>query len=155
VYFTSVPSWNPGKVRRHRTYIDALKTVGVEVVEGRFQRDEKLCQASCGQLFPFYTEKLTDVHIATAILRDGVKDKFDWAYLMSGDADQAPTIRTLREMAPTKKVHLILPPRRTSAELQQLADATIGPLGYRDLKGHVFPDQITIGNRIIQKPTEW
>jgi uncharacterized LabA/DUF88 family protein len=155
IYFTSIPPWNVGKIRRHRTYIDALKTVGVEIVEGRFQRDQKLCQASCGQLFDFYSEKLTDVHIATSLIRDGVAGTFDWAYLVSGDADQAPAIKILREMAPTRRVHLVLPPRRDSQDLRKLADACTGPLSHRTVKPHVFPDQITVGSRIIQKPAEW
>ena len=155
VYFTAVPPWSASKSRRHQTYVDALKTLGIEVVAGRFQKDQRRCHAACGQFFDVYTEKLTDVHIATSILRDGVAGSFDWAYLMSGDADQAPTIRTLHDMAPGKRVHVILPPRRESAELRQVADRCTGPLNHRRLKGHLLPDALTIGSRIIQRPSDW
>jgi hypothetical protein len=106
-------------------------------------------------LYSFYVEKLTDVNIATELLADAVTGRFDWAYLLSGDADQAPTIRKVRQLAPTKKVHVIFPPRRTSMELQQLADSCLGEIGYRKIRAHQFPDTIVHGNRTIQKPAKW
>jgi hypothetical protein len=155
VYFTSIPPWSASKQRRHETYLAALGTVNVEIVRGRFQRDEMLCRASCGQLFKYYVEKQTDVNIATRILHDGVKGYYDWAYLISGDADQAPTIRMLRSLDPSRKVQVIFPPRRPSTELQNLADKCMGELGYKKLSAHLFPDQIEVGTRTIQKPSSW
>ena len=155
VYFTSIPPWNPGKQRRHETYLAALKSVNVEIVQGRFQRDQMLCTGTCGQLFTYHVEKLTDVNIATRMLRDSVTGVFDWAYLVSGDADQAPTLRTLRLLDPTKQVRVIFPPRRVSAELTSLADDCPGELSHRTLRKHLFADTLKIGDRILQKPATW
>jgi hypothetical protein len=155
LYFTSIPPWNRTKAARHETYIAALENVGVEVIRGRFQKDEKECFATCRELFTVYSEKLTDVNIATSMLRDGVQDKYDWAYLVSGDADQAPVIRALRVLMPKKRVRVLFPPRRDSAELRSLAACSVGPIGWRVLKEHQFPDKITAGARIIQKPSLW
>jgi uncharacterized LabA/DUF88 family protein len=154
IYFTSVPPWNHNKAARHERYITALESVKVQVVRGHFQRDEMLCRGACGQLFYRYTEKLTDVNIATAMLRDGVTSQFDWAYLVSGDADQAPTIRTLQTLVPAAKVYVLFPPRRHSTELTQVA-TQFTPLGSRAFKPHQFPDKLVVGDRIIEKPDNW
>ena len=155
IYFTSVPPWNHAKQERHRTYIAALESVGVEIVEGRFQRDQMTCKGECGQLFSNFVEKLTDVNIATTILRDAVQGRTDWVYLISGDADQAPTIRALRQLAPSCGVHVVFPPRRHSAELDGLADSVTQSLGYKALKANQFPDEIKTQRRTIQKPAAW
>lgn len=155
VYFTSVPPWNRGKQERHRTYIAALESAGIDIMEGRFQRDEMICKGMCGQLFPHFVEKLTDVNIATTILRDAIQGRTDWVYLISGDADQAPTIRTIRVLVPACGVHVIFPPRRHSTELESLADKVTQQLGYKTLKANQFPDTITTPSRTIQKPKEW
>jgi len=155
LYFTSLPPWNPRKVARHQAYLAALTSVGVEIIMGRFQKDLAFCYADCKQPFDVYTEKLTDVHIATSILRDAVLDRFDWAYLVTGDADQAPTIRTLRAIAPTKEVYVVFPPRRHANELATTAVAHIGPLSARKIKPHIFPDEVSVGNRVIHKPEGW
>lgn len=154
VYFTSVPPWNEAKAARHEKYISALESTGVETVRGRFQRDEIICRGDCGQLFTRYVEKLTDVNIATRLLYDGVTSKYDWAYVVSGDADLAPAIRTLRAMAPQCRVRVLFPPRRHSTELTQVAHDN-RPLGHRALKPHLFTDVINVKGRTIVKPANW
>ena len=153
-YYTSLPPWSQAKQRRHETYIAALESKGIKTVRGRFQRDEKICGGSCKELFLTYTEKLTDVHIATSLLVDGFRDEFDIAYLMSGDADLAPAIQALKIIAPDKKVKVLFPPRRHSTELEQVAWRS-DPIGWKKIRDHQLPDTITIGNRTIQRPNEW
>lgn len=156
VYFTSLPPWNQQKIARHQVYMDALRSTGVMVVEGRFQKDTRKCFAVCQLPFEVYVEKLTDVNIATRMIEDAVLDRTDWIYLVTGDADQAPAIRTLRVLAPGKAVRVIFPPRRHSAELQQVADDHLGPLGHRKLKPHLLPEEITLpSGRTIRKPASW
>lgn len=156
LYFTSLPPWNDQKIARHQVYIDALKSVGVTVVEGRFQKDTRVCFATCRLPFDVYVEKLTDVNIATRMIEDAVLDRTDWIYLMTGDADQAPAIRTLRTLAPEKGVRVIFPPRRHSTELEKVANDYLGPLVHRKIKPHVLPDTITLPDgRKIHKPANW
>jgi uncharacterized LabA/DUF88 family protein len=155
LYFTSLPPWNQQKMARHQVYLDALQSVGVTVIKGRFQRDSRNCFATCKELFDVYVEKLTDVNISTRMLEDAVLDRIDWAYLISGDADQVPTIRALRTIAPQKVVRVIFPPRRHSIELEQVSQYHL-PLGHRALKRHLLPDPITLPNgRTLRKPDTW
>jgi uncharacterized LabA/DUF88 family protein len=154
IYFTSIPLWSKGKAERHRRYIAALGSVGVHTELGRFQREETICDATCKLLYYRYTEKLTDVHIATTMLADGVQGKYDWAYLISGDADQAPTLRALQRVAPTCGVYVLFPPRRHSAELVQTAHRS-QQLYHRAFKNHQFADRLHVGGRTIEKPDNW
>lgn len=156
VYFTSLPPWDQQKIARHQVYMDALRSTGVMVMEGRFQKDTRKCFAVCQLPFEVYVEKLTDVNIATRMIEDAVLNRTDWIYLITGDADQAPAIRTIRVLAPRKAVRVIFPPRRHSTELEQMADNYLGPLGHRKLKPHLLPEEITLGSgRTIRKPAKW
>lgn len=55
IFFTAVLTWNHEKQKRHRNYINALKAVGVEIVESNFKRIGR----------KDYEEKQTDVQIAS------------------------------------------------------------------------------------------
>ena len=59
-YFTARVNGDPGKNKRHSTYIDALKAVGgIEVIEGRFQLEPFYC-SNCHSRRPVPKEKQTD-----------------------------------------------------------------------------------------------
>jgi hypothetical protein len=154
VYFTSIPPWDNSKASRHKTYIDALKFFNVEVVEGRFQRDPTICRAACKETFPYYSEKLTDVHIATRLLVDAQSDQFDWAYLISGDADQVPAIKAVKKIAPEKRIYVLFPPRRNAAELSQTAHRHES-LGWKAFRDCQLPEVIQSGKRVIRRPMRW
>jgi hypothetical protein len=42
-YFTTLATWDPGKVVRHRLFITAQETEGVKVVYGEFKRKDRFC----------------------------------------------------------------------------------------------------------------
>lgn len=154
IYFTSLPPWSNSKQARHERYIAALSSVKVETVLGRFQKDEAFCLATCQEMFYRYNEKLTDVHIATKMLEDAVRGNIDWAYLVSGDADQAPAIRVMRRIAPEVKSLVLFPPRRNSTELRDVANRHVN-LGSKAFRHHLLPDRLTVRGRIIDKPANW
>ena len=43
-FFTAICTWDIGKLKRHENYVAALKTVGVQVHEGKFSRVYKECK---------------------------------------------------------------------------------------------------------------
>ena len=85
-YFTSRVSNNPDKQKRQTTYIEALESVGIKIYYGHYQSDRTSCRL-CGNIWPTYHEKMTDVNIATQMLIDAYQDKYDMAMLISGDSD--------------------------------------------------------------------
>lgn len=155
VYCTAVPDWDRGKHDRHRTYIAALESRGVTVVEGRFQPDAVACRATCQELWNAYNEKMTDVNLATTMFIDAVADRFDRAYLITGDSDQVPTIKALAAFDRPRPVTVVFPPKRTSEHLRQIADQN-RRLGWKSFRSHQLPDTIRLDSgRTIRRPARW
>lgn len=98
-YFTSRVGNNPDKQKRQSTYIEALDSVDIKIYYGNYQRDKVECRR-CGNIWPVYHEKMTDVNIATQIIFDAYQDKYDMAMLISGDSDLVPPIRAVHEWFP-------------------------------------------------------
>jgi hypothetical protein len=73
-YFTSRVSNNPDKQKRQTTYIEALESVGIKIFYGHYQNDKTECR-QCGNIWPTFHEKMTDVNIATQIILDAYQDR--------------------------------------------------------------------------------
>ena len=154
-YFTAVPPWNAGKARRHRTYLQALRSTGVRIVEGRFQETEGSCRGSCKEVFRIYEEKETDVNISSCVIDDAFNDVFDWVYLVTGDSDQVPTIEMVRRLKKGQKSYCVFPPRRHSADLKQRADRH-KQLGRGPFLNSQFPVEMHLpGGVVIRCPATW
>ena len=80
---------NPGIVKRHETFIEALKNADVTVHLAAFKKTAK-----------GHEEKETDVAIAVALLELFHTDAADCAFIMSGDTDLMPALRAVRRMYP-------------------------------------------------------
>jgi hypothetical protein len=113
VYFTAVADWNPGKARRHRTYIAALPERHVEVVLSRFQRVVKSCKTQVRSC-PFQEEKETDVALASRVLVDALTGLVEKQIVITADTDHVPMLRHVRAVAPTTELVLAIPPGRLS-----------------------------------------
>ena len=146
---------DPGKVRRQDAYLDALSTLpDVSVHYGYFLRHRAYCR-TCGDSWPTYEEKMTDVNIAMELLGDAEADRFDTALVVSGDSDLAGPIENVLARHSGKRVVVAFPPARVSNRLRRIATAslTIGPgvLGRSRL-----PERIEMedGYRLT-RPAEW
>jgi hypothetical protein len=125
VYFSAFASHraakNPGQFARHQAYLRALEATSVECVMGRFKMNPVRC-FKCGSTWQKPEEKETDVAIATHMVRDAFRDRFDVCYLLSGDTDLVPALRIIRAEFPTKGlVSLSAPNRPHSAEILRIA----------------------------------
>ncbi len=132
IYFSAYPthlaSRYPDKLARHRLYVSALTTGGAQFVKGKFKRKYLTCRANGGCKKDFYTheEKETDVAIGVFLLEQAFLDRFDVAYILSGDTDFAPAIRRTKVNFPNKELVAVLPPgRKRHKELVQLTDRKI------------------------------
>src|SRR3989442_752520 len=81
-YFTTLATWNSGKVVRHRLFIKAQEAEGVNVVYGEFKRKDRYCPL-CRNHFRTVEEK--HVNIAIYLFRLAVSDPYDKAIIISGD----------------------------------------------------------------------
>jgi uncharacterized LabA/DUF88 family protein len=141
---------------RQTTYIDALTAHCslLTVEEGRFQQKSIECR-ECGSLRLSYEEKETDVNIAVALVEDAVLDRYDTAVVISADSDLCPAVRSIRRVAPDKRVVVAFPPRRVSGELRRAAHAsfTIADL---KIRRSLLPEVVaTAGGIVLKRPGYW
>jgi len=105
VYCTAAVKKNPPARKRQRAYIDALTAFRPEinVLYGHCLAKEVRCR-KCGHMYIRHEEKMADVNIANQLLLDAMEGKFDSAFLISGDSDLVPPIRTIKTRFPDKKI---------------------------------------------------
>ena len=123
--FTAIVDWNIQTKQhsrfRHNLYNKVLRSVGVEIVKGRFLKKRVMCHL-CHRYFKTHEEKRTDVNIALKLLTDAIEDRYDKALIISADSDLIPAIEAVHKVTPDKEVGVMFPIGRTSVHLRQEAD---------------------------------
>lgn len=160
-YFTALPNWNTAKRQRHITYLKALRTKNVRVIEGHFKPTSKTIwvNQNIDIIHKSHEEKQSDVALGVEIIRKGFEDAYDIAIIISADGDQTPTIKAAKEIVlpnrPRKIIEVIFPLNRHSDSLGRFADRTRQILK-TDLQNSQFPNPITLpGGKSIIMPPEW
>lgn len=152
--FTALATWDAGKVARHKLFIGANESVGVEVVYGEFKRKDKHCHVCKGK-YQTFEEKQTDVNIALSLFRLAVTDQYDRAVIVSGDTDLIPAIKAVRSTFPHKQIGVILPIGRSSGDLLKHADFRF-KMREHHLVSSRFSDQIVLPDRsTLDCPATW
>lgn len=175
-FFTAISNdFGEDSVRRHNQYITALEATGVKVIKGYFIKKEtrcrvKDCHYSGYRMFEDREEKQTDVNISLQLLKDAILDRYDKCFLMSGDNDFAPVLRTLMELFPKKQAGLVTPPFKNGivpfSKVRRIKEACyhnkvtnkrlIVNLHFDMLKGHSLPAEIKVdGKPSIKMPDEY
>ena len=151
-YFTTLATWNAGKVARHQLFIRANEMEGVQVVYGEFKRKQKRCPL-CYKMYPTVEEKQTDVNIALKLFQLAVQDVYDKAIIISGDTDLLPAVKAVQATFPTKTIGVVIPIGRASEDFKKNTDF------HHKMKEHQllasrFPDTITLpdGSTLVCPP---
>ena len=153
-YFTAFATWKPSKVLKHKTYIKALRHVGVDVVHGKFKKKDKYCP-NCEKYFKTPEEKKTDVNIAIRLFQDAVNDEYDIAIIISGDSDLIPSVEAIKSTFPSKEIGIVIPIKRHALELKNVSDFHM-KMKEKHLASSVFDDIITLDNgQTLTKPASW
>jgi uncharacterized LabA/DUF88 family protein len=152
VYFSAYAHYrstkDPTIVVRHRKYVAALESTGVEVVLGNFKRKPRHC-FKCQSKWDSHEEKETDVNIAVRLVADAFRDQFDVAYVISADTDLVPAMKCVRSVAgaagANKEVVAVFPPmqNRNVNSLIQGSDRQIR-LNQTHIANARLPDSITL-----------
>lgn len=164
----------PDVVKRHRTYITALKGHGVKIHLSNFKRKrrQELVSEARFQIRPLrrwwriplpsarvsittHEEKETDVAIATTLIDLLHRQKCDAAVLMTGDTDLAPAVRVARKLFPHAPISIAFPFLRHNRHLQRQV-ATSVKISARLYQQHQFPSRLVLPNgKTLTKPTTW
>ena len=114
----------------NKQYLDALEAYCALTTThiGRFQHKHHRCHA-CQQKWTSYEEKESDVSLGVQLVEDTALGMMDEAWIVSGDSDMAPAVRSARRIAAQQgralRLVAVFPPRRSSHTLSQLADHTL------------------------------
>lgn len=120
-YFTTLATWDAGKVAKHKLFIKAQEAEGVSVVYGEFKRKQKYCSL-CHRKFWTVEEKQTDVNIALSLFQFAVQEKYDKAIIISGDTDLLPAVKAVQATFPVKQIGVVIPIGRASEDFKNKAD---------------------------------
>jgi uncharacterized LabA/DUF88 family protein len=152
-YFSALADWLPSKSKKHARYINALRSVGVKVILGKFTEKDKKCPL-CKGSYKTHEEKKTDINIALAIVKGAVQDQFDTALIMSGDSDLSPVTAAVKQLCPAKKVGIIIPQNQYAVNLKQNSDFH-KKMETKHLRKSLLPAQITYQGQTITAPAGW
>ena len=162
-YFTALPEHlylaDPGRLRRHRTYLRALTAHGSlrpSIILGRIAQQQVLVRTASAEItWSIWREKGTDVALAMALLREASKGDMDEAVIVSGDADYLPAVKVFREMYPDIGLRFAFPRGRASKELLREApnSFTLTSAAYLS---HRLPERIRLpSGKFLHCPAEW
>jgi hypothetical protein len=153
-YFTSRVSSPKDKADRQNTFLEALGTLPkFEIFYGVYQVNSRKCP-HCGKYDQIPNEKMTDVNIATEMLTDAFKGKFDTALLISADGDLQTPVERITQMK-DKRIVVIFPPNRNSFKLKHAATATM-IMGRAHLATSQLPKKITKPDGfVLKRPAKW
>ena len=155
-YFTArLAGPKADKKARQATFLGALETQpNLTIHYGHFLRKTRTC-ASCGARWPVYEEKMTDVNVAVQLLGDAQDNRFDTAFIVSGDSDLAGPVEAVLSRYPEKRVIVAFPPGRRSDKLRRIASGAF-VIGRKTLKESQLPDTVArIGRPRVTRPTDW
>jgi uncharacterized LabA/DUF88 family protein len=146
---------NSADAKRQTTYLDALATIDkLEIQEGHYLEKTRECR-QCGNRWPDYEEKMTDVNIATRMLIDAYEDCFDTAMLVSADSDLVTPVREIRRRFPEKRIVAAMPPRRHSHDLATAVHASF-QIGEQKIRKSQLPEEVpTRTGFVLRRPTTW
>jgi len=154
-YFTSKIKGPLDKRKRQNEYLRALRiTSGVELYFGKYETNPITCE-NCGHIIEMAQEKMTDVQLATCMIADAFKDKFDVALIISGDRDLVPAVERCKAEVPSKRIVVVFPPMRSCGDLRYAAHAYIH-ITESTLQSSLFPTTFCDNlGRSIECPREW
>lgn len=156
-YFSAIAEWLIEPASRHKIYISALNSVGVEPILGEFKKDKQHECKSCGNIWLGREEKQTDVNIAVSMIKEAFRNNYDEAFLVSRDSDYAPALKFIKEMKRKRKIKVIAPPSlRHSKELGQYA-SKLSTIKEIHLERSLFPEFVRDGegNIVATRPQEY
>jgi uncharacterized LabA/DUF88 family protein len=155
LYFTSLTEWSVTKMNRHKLFIRALESTGIETIYGKFKLVDRDCMADCKKTYQTYAEKRTDSNIAVNLLYRAEKE-YEQAIIVSGDSDLIPAVEMVNKIyEKKKKIGLIIPINREADELSAYCFWK-RQITQKQLAESQFPNVLKISEtETITRPREW
>ncbi len=164
-YFTarvSARADDPGKPTRQQIYLRALQTLpNLEIIFGRFLSHDVMMPLAQptpgGSRFAKVIkteEKGSDVNIATHLINDGYRKRYEAAVIVTNDSDLLEPIRIVRlELGLT--VGVLNPHKNPTSRVLAQQASFVRQIRRGVLAASQFPDVLTDTHGEFRKPTSW
>ncbi|WP_424946518.1 NYN domain-containing protein [Candidatus Spongiihabitans sp.] len=151
-YFTAMIKGIGDEIPRQKLYLQALEhhCNNLIIIKGHFLSKGEICR-KCNHYNSTFEEKKTDVNIACEMLSDAYENRFDVAFLVSGDSDLVPAVEKV--IAIGKIVIVASPPQRRNSKLNQVATNSFD-IDPNRLKKCLLPAEIPVKKGKIVMPEE-
>lgn len=168
-YFTTIVAGEPDAARRQETYLAALTAYRpeVDIIRGRYKKkvnklrcrvcaERWTCACDPPTVHRTYEEKLTDVALAVAMVRDAAEHYGDVTVLVSTDSDMNPAIEATAQIDPARPIYLACPPGRQPEAKYLPPNVTAFLIREEQLDASLLPDTVT-GHRgqLYARPKKW
>jgi hypothetical protein len=166
-YFTTIVAGEPEAARRQETYLAALVAhrPQVDVVRGRFKVKRFRCvdcssRYSCDcdppREYRTYEEKLTDVALGAAMIKNTANGYGDLSVLITTDTDLTPAVSAAAELSPDRPIYLACPPGRQPPQRHLPPSVTCFLISRDHLAASLLPDKVSGSQgRAYQRPDKW
>lgn len=152
---------DPDQPQRQDTYLRALRTIpNLEIHFGQFLSNQvRMALVNPPLIGPKTAlvwkteEKGSDVNLATYLLADGFKSRYEQAVVISNDSDLVEPIRMTREELGLQVI-VLNPTPRFSTELQAAATA-YRKITEGSLRAAQFPEDLTDEHGAFHRPPGW
>jgi len=153
-YFSAYATWKPSSHIKHKNYVEALKSVGVTPILGKFKEKRKTC-FHCRQVIVSHEEKESDVNLCIHLLQNAHLNNFDKAIIVTADSDMVPVIEMIKDTFPTKEIIIVVPPNRYAISNEIRSKVTTFKMKEKHIKNNLLGNILTYNNLTIVKPIDW
>lgn len=157
---TALPN-NPNAPARQAAYIRALRSLPeIEVIYGHFLTNEVNRPRADGDgwVRVFETEeKGSDVNLATHLVVDAFRERFEAAVVITNDSDLCEPVRVVSQELGMKVGVLLpvsLPDRKQSQALKKVATFW-KPVRMGAIAAAQLPDTVMVHGQQVHRPVEW
>ncbi|MCW4015110.1 MAG: NYN domain-containing protein [Candidatus Bathyarchaeota archaeon] len=155
-YFTAYAKWIPQASRRHKEYVEALKSYGVAPVFGHFKNKKVTCR-SCGSSWTSREEKGTDTNFVIQLVQEAHQNHFDKAIIVTADSDMVPAIHMVLNTFPNKEILVCTPPGRYDIAREIRGSVETKKMKQKHLKNNLLPENIycPAGQIVATRPADY
>jgi len=158
-YYTAKP-WGEEKRRNQNILLDANTKYNhgaFTVHYGSYTSKTIDCLATCKETFKWPEEKGADVGVAVDIIGDALLKRCDVSVLVSGDNDQLPTLKFIKNNLPHHKIFVFFPPHRNRNALRDHCHYSSHLLSSPHLlEKCVWPQVVTFPDKTTAtRPEKW
>lgn len=154
LYFTALTKHSDEKRSRQNLFLNVCDNFDVKIVLGEFKRAQRWCN-NCETYYKDWQGKLTDVNIASNLIKLAVQDKYEKALIICGDYDIVPAVRTVKELFPAKVIEMVIPLNGRADQSKPYFDRS-HQLSTLQLDSCILPERFTLrsGKQAI-RPQMW